>query len=259
MMILQECRAIRLAIVAWSLSAMTMSPTASKAADLVVISTTAAKEALIELVPMFERASGHKVDITYGGGGSIAGRIRSGALAGDLFIGPEEFSDPLLAEGKLIAGSRVAFAHSGSSVAVRAGEPRPEIGTPELFKRALLAAKSVSYSTGASGMQVVRALASLGIAEQVKAKHVAPQPGELVGSAVARGAAEIGIQQLSELLHVAGIDILGPLPGALQKVIVYGATGMFGARQLEAAQAFARFLRSPEAGPVIKRKGMDPV
>lgn len=236
-----------------------MSTTAAKASDLVVISTTAAKEALIELVPMFERTSGVQVDITFGGGANIAGRIRKGELTGDLFIGPEEFSEPLLAEGKLLAGSRVAFAHSGSSVAVRSGAATPDISTPETLKKALLAATSVSYSTGASGMQVVRALEMLGIADRVKQKHVAPNPGELVGSAIARGAAEIGIQQLSELLHVPGIDILGPLPGELQKVIVYGATAMTGAQHRDAAQTFVRYLHSPEAGPVIKRKGMDPV
>lgn len=236
-----------------------MSTIAARAADLVVVSTTAAKEALIELIPSFERARGLKVEYISGGGASIAGRIRNGELTGDVFIGPEEFSAPLIADGKLVAGSTVAFAHSGSSIVVRKGAPRPDVATPEAFKRALLGATSVSYSTGASGMQVVRALDMLGIADAVKAKHVAPQPGELVGAVIARGAAEIGIQQLSELLHVPGIDILGPLPGALQKVIVYGATLMTGSARAELAQSFVRFLRAPEAAPVIKRKGMDPV
>ena len=244
-------------LVAWSV--LVMSSVAARAADLAVVSTTAAKEALIELKPMYERAAGKTVEITFGGGASITGRIRKGELGGDLFIGPEEFSNPLLAEGKLVADSRVSFAHSGSSIVVRAGAPRPDVSTPETFKQALLAAKSVSFSTGASGMQVVRALDMLGIAETVKAKHVAPQPGELVGSAIARGAAEIGIQQLSELLHVPGIDILGPLPGELQKVIVYGATLMTGTARADEARAFVRFLRSAPAAPVIRRKGMEPV
>lgn len=236
-----------------------VSTVSARAADLVVISTNAAKEALIELKPMYERSAGKTVEITFGGGASVSGRIRNGELTGDLFIGPEEFSDPLTAQGKLVAGSRVDFAHSGSSIAVRAGAAKPDVATPEAFKRALVAAGSVCYSTGASGMQVVRALDMLGIADAVKAKHVAPQPGELVGSAIARGAADIGIQQLSELLHVPGIDILGPLPGKLQKVIVYGATLMTGTARAEQARAFVRYLRSPAAAPVIERKGMAPV
>src|SRR5688572_8064771 len=121
------------------------------AAILVVFSTISCKEALIELVPEFERASGHKVNITYAGGSGLTNQIRGGTR-GDLFIGPEEFSNPLLAEGRLLAGSRTVFARSTTALAVRAGTPKPDIGSPEKLKEALLAAGSVSYSTGASGM-----------------------------------------------------------------------------------------------------------
>jgi len=225
---------------------------------IVVLSTIAAREALHDLGPMFERASGHTVDIEFQSGPKLAERVRAG-VDGDLFIGPAEFSDALLAEGKLVAGTRVEIARSGSGVAVRAGAPRPDIGTPEAFKHALLAAKTVSFSGGASGIQFLNALERLGIAEQVKAKKVTPQPGELVGAVVARGAAEIGVQQKSELLPVTGIDIVGPLPGDLQTVIVYAASVLPRSTERAAAQEFVRFLRSAEAASVIRAKGMDPI
>jgi len=230
----------------------------ASAAELVVISTTAAKEALIEIVPMFERASGQRVNITYGGGLALARKISEG-LAGDLFIGPEEFTDPLLKEGKLVAGTRVAFALSGTGVAVKAGAPKPDIGTPEAFKNALLAAKSISFSTGASGIQFQKILERLSVASPVLLKRVDPMPGELVGAVVARGGAELGVQQISELLPVQGIDIVGPLPDELQTWNRYGATVMPGSTQRNAAQAFEQFLRSDAAALVLKRKGLVPV
>jgi molybdate transport system substrate-binding protein len=236
---------------------MSMVGGAAQAADIVVWSTISAKEALIELVPEFEHASGHKVAITYAGGSDLAKRI-SGGTSGDLFIGPEEFSSPLIAEGKLAAGTRIAFARSSTGLAVRAGAPKPDIGTPDTLKSALQAAKSVSYSGGASGMHFVRILEKLGIADAVAAKRVVPRPGELVGAVVARGDADIGVQQISELLPVAGIEILGPLPAEMQQNIVYGATAFPQSPQRDAARAFVEFLHSEAARAVLRRKGLDP-
>lgn len=227
-------------------------------AEIVVFSTTSAREALIELVPEFERATGHKVNITYAGGGGLATRIREGTR-GDLFIGPEEFSGPLIEEGKLLAGTRTAFAHSITALAVRTGAPKPDISSPDKLKSTLLAAASVSYSGGASGMHFVKVLERLGIADAIAAKRVAARPGELIGAVVARGDSEIGAQQVSELLPVAGIEILGPLPAELQHTIVYGATAFPQSTQREAAQAFVSFLRSAAAHTVLQRKGLEPV
>src|SRR5262245_59977334 len=237
---------------------MAIGASAAPAAEIAVLSTTAAQEALTEIVPLFESASGHQVKVTFAGGPRMVERSRAGAT-GDLFIGPEEYSEPLLNEGKLVAGSRVDFAHSLAGVAVRAGAPRPDISTPEKFKSALLAAKNVSFSAGASGMQVVNALDRLGISDAIKGKLVTPQGDETVGAIVARGAAEIGIQQISQLLPVAGIEVVGPLPRDLQKIIVYSATALPSSTQREAASAFVTFLRSPPAAAIIKKKGMDPV
>lgn len=228
-----------------------------KPTEITILSTIAFKEALIELVPLFERNSIHKVKVEFAGGPITAEKVRQGA-AGDLFIGPAEFSDALLADGKLVAGSRIPFARSGSAVAVRSGAPHPAIDTAEQFKEALLAAKTVSYSRGASGIQFLRVLERLGIADAVKAKLVAPQPGELVGAVVARGDAEIGVQQLSELLPVRGIDILGRLPRELQTEIVYAASVLPQSTEREAAQTFVAFLRSPLAAHSIREKGMEP-
>jgi molybdate transport system substrate-binding protein len=230
----------------------------AQAAEIVVICTTAPKEALIEIVPLYERASGHKVNISFGSGPVVLEKVRAGQT-GDLFIGPDEFADPLAKEGKLLAGSRVEFAVSGASVAVRAGAPKPDVSTPDKFKAAVLAAKTVSYSAGASGLHIARMFERLGIAAEIKAKLVPPaQPGEPIGRVVARGDAEIGIQQLIELLPVAGIAILGPLPGDLQRNIPYGTSAMPGSKEREAAMSFVSFLRSGEAAAILKKKGMDP-
>ncbi len=229
----------------------------ARCAEIVVYSTISAKEALIELVPEFERASGHKVNITYAGGSGFANSIRNGTR-GDLFIGPEEFSGPLIDEGRLLAGSRTAFARSTTGLAVRAGAPRPDISSPDKLKSTLLAAGSVSYSAGASGMYFAKVLERLGITDAIEAKRVASRPGELVGAVVARGDADIGVQQLSELLPVPGIEILGPLPAELQQTITYGATAFPQSTQREAAQAFVNFLRSEAVHAVLRRKGLDP-
>src|SRR3954466_4760147 len=118
---------------------------------LVVICTMSCKEALIELVPVFERESGHAVDATYGAGPELAKQISGGERA-DIFVGPEEFSGPLIEEGRLDGATRTAFAHSSAAVAVKAGTTKPDISSPEKLKAALLAAKAVCYSRGASGI-----------------------------------------------------------------------------------------------------------
>jgi molybdate transport system substrate-binding protein len=227
------------------------------AAEIIAYSTLACEHALHEIVPMFERASGHKVNITFEAGPDLMAKLRSGP-AGDLVIGPSDFTDGLLKEGRLVAGSRVEFVRSGSAIAVRQGAPKPAVRTPEELKAALVAAKSVSYCRGVSGLHFVRVLEQLGIAEEVTSKLVAPQGRELVGAVVARGDAEIGIQQLSELLPVAGIEIVGPLPDNLQRFMVYGASILPGAREPLAATEFMNFLKSESAAAVLRKHGMEP-
>lgn len=229
----------------------------AKHGKVVIICTMSCKEALIELVPVFEGESGYAVDVTYGAGPELAKKISSGLLA-DIFVGPEEFSGPLIEEGRLIGGSRTAFAHSGAVLAVREGTPKPDISSPQKLKEALLAAKAVCYSRGASGIHFEQACERLGIADLVAAKLVKPRPGEMVGPVLVRGEADIGVQQPAELLPVPGIEIIGPLPPELRQTIVYGATVFTGSTQREGNQAFVDFMRSHAAREVLRHTGLDP-
>jgi molybdate transport system substrate-binding protein len=224
---------------------------------LVVICTMSCKEALIELVPVFERENAYAVDITYGAGPELAKKISSG-LRADIFVGPEEFSGPLIEEGRLIGSSRTAFARSGAVLAVKAGTTRPDISSPQKLKEALLAAKAICYSRGASGIHFLQACERLGIADVVAAKLVKPRPGEMVGPVLVRGEAEIGVQQPAELLPVPGVEIVGALPPELRQTIVYGATVFEGSTQREANQAFVEFMRSHAAREVLRETGLDP-
>ncbi len=230
----------------------------AKRGELVVICTMSCKEALIELVPVFERESGYGLDVTYGAGPELAKKISSGARA-DIFVGPEDFSGPLIDEGRLIGSSRTAFAHSGAVLAVKSGAPRPDISSPQKLKDVLLAAKAVCYSGGASGIHFVQACERLGIADVVAAKLVKPRPGEMVGPVLVRGEADIGVQQPAELLPVPGVEIIGPLPPELRQTIVYGATVFTGSTQREGNQAFVDFMRSHAAREVLHETGLDPV
>lgn len=242
---------------AMAVMGISLAATTAQSAEIIVFSTISAKEALIELVPEFERASGHKVNITYAGGSGLSKEILGGKL-GDLFIGPEEFSGPLMKEGKLLAGSRIDFARSSTGLAVRAGVAKPDISSPEQLKNVLLAATAVSYSAGASGMHFVKVLERLGITDVIANKRVPPRAGELVGAVVARGDADIAVQQISELLPVPGIQILDPLPAEFQQTIIYGATAFPQSMQRGAAQALVNFLRSEGARVVLRKKGLDP-
>ena len=226
--------------------------------SLVVICTMSCKEALIELVPVFEREKGYAVDITYGAGPELKKKISSGVRA-DIFVGPEEFSGPLIEEGRLEGNSRTAFAHSSAVVAVKAGTSKPDISSAQKLKDALLAAKAVCYSGGASGIHFVQACEKLGIADAVAAKLVKPRPGEMVGPVLVRGEADIGVQQPAELLPVPGVEIVGPLPPQLRQTIVYGATVFTGSTQREGNRTFIEFMRSQAAREVLHHTGLDPV
>jgi molybdate transport system substrate-binding protein len=229
----------------------------ASAADITVIASTAMTEVLQALVPMFERASGHKVIVSFQSGAVLPGKVRDGAPA-DLVVTTPDTIDALTKDGKLVAGSRVDFVRSGVGVAVRAGAPKPDIATPQAFKAALLAAKSVGISKGPSGVYLMNVLARLGIAEEIKAKAVVPELGQRVGALVAKGDAEIGIQQVTELLQIPGIDFVGPLPQELQTIIVYATARPTNAREREAADALVKFLSSEAAAPVIRKMGLEP-
>jgi molybdate transport system substrate-binding protein len=229
----------------------------ASAAEIVLTSSTAMREVVEEIVAMFEKASGNKVAMTFQSGVETTAKIKSGAVA-DLVVTTPEAIDELVKDGKVAPGSRVNFVQSGVGVAVRAGAPKPDISTPAAFKTAMLAAKSVGISKGPSGVYLMSIMARLGIADQVKAKSVMPELGKRVGDVIARGEAEIGVQQITELLPIAGIDFLGPLPNELQTKIGYATARPLTGKQPEAAAALVKFMSSPAAQPVMKRMGLEP-
>jgi molybdate transport system substrate-binding protein len=213
---------------------------------------------MAELVPQFERANDCKIAISYDPAKVMLARIQKGETA-DLAILGSGAIDELVKQGKISAGSRRVLARCRVGVAVLAGKPRPDISSVEAFKRTLLGAKSVAYTQeGASGMHFAGLIERLGIAEQVKAKAVR-QPGGLIGELVAAGKAEIAIQQIPELMAVAGIELVGPLPAEIQLVTVSSAGIFAGTKQAEAAQSFIRFLVTPAAARVMKAKGLEPM
>lgn len=216
----------------------------------------AIKEAFVELAPLFERASGHKVIATWIGGVEIARRVAAGEFT-DMVFQAAAAIDGLIKLGKLAPGSRVDIATSWIAASVRAGAPRPDIGTSDAFRRTLLAAPSIAYSTGPSGVYLIELFKRMGIADAV-AHKVTQIKGEPVGASVARGEAAIGFQQMSELLPVPGIDIIGPLPADIQEVTTFSAALHAQTQVADAARELMAFLRAPAAHAIIRSKGMAP-
>ena len=228
----------------------------SSAAEVKVMLSAAFKEAYVVLVPEFERSTGHKVVTIWAPTVEMMKRLKGGEIV-DIVIIAADSLDELIELGKIAPDSRVDLAKSGIGVAIRAGAPKPDIGTTEAFKRTLLAAKSIAYSTGPSGVYITSLFQRLGIADELKPK-VKQLQGVPIGEVVARGDAEIGFQQVGEILPVAGIELLGPLPADIQRITVFSAGLHVGAQQPDAATALVKFFTSPAAAPVIREKGMEP-
>jgi molybdate transport system substrate-binding protein len=227
------------------------------AAEINVISTQATQEAYLELVAQFEKASGHKVKTVFNGTLNVQKRLADGERY-DLIIMAGPAIDEQIKLGKAAAGSRVDLAKSGTGLAVRKGAPKPDIGSAEALKKTLLAAKSIGYSTGPSGLYMLSVFEKLGIADQVKGKLRQTPSGVFVGTLIANGEAQIGFQQISELVHFEGIDYVGPLPGDLQRMTTFSAGIHSGARERDAARALVQFLTAPAAAPVIRKHGLEP-
>jgi molybdate transport system substrate-binding protein len=238
-------------------AAMLIDVTTAHAAEIKVIASAAVKEAVIELIPAFEKASGHKVTMIWAGTEAITKRISGGEVVDIVLIAAPNI-DKLIAEGKLAAGSRVDVAKSGIGIAVRAGLPKPDISSGEAVKNAVLAAKSVAYSSGPSGFYLADLFKKMGIADQITGKVKQTPSGVQVGEVVARGEADLGFQQVGELLHVKGIQYLGPLPADIQHTTVFSAGLHAAAPAPDAAKALTKFLTAPAAAPVIKKSGMEP-
>src|SRR5262249_7114407 len=199
-------------------------------------------EVLGSLGPLYAKASGNQVKLSFKPAPEIVKAVKDGADI-DFIVAEPDPIEGLTRDGAVAAGASARIMLSRVGVAVRAGAPKPHIATPEAFKAALIAAKSVAYSQGASGQHFVTVIERLGLTDVIKAKAVIVR-GKPVGAAVAAGEAEIGVQQVAELLPVAGIDFVGPLPGDLQKIIVYAGGVPAKAKEADAAKALLRFFSS---------------
>jgi molybdate transport system substrate-binding protein len=229
----------------------------ANAVEIKVLSTQAAEQAYRELVPQFEAASGHKVSTIFTGTVDLQKRIAAGEMY-DLIIMAGPAIDDFIKAGKVVPGSRVDLAKSGVGVAVPAGAPKPDIGSVEALKKTLIAAKSIGYSTGPSGVYMIGLFQRLGLADAVKPKLKQTPTGVFVGTIVANREVEIGFQQVSEFLHFAGVDYVGPLPAEVQEITVFAAGIQVGAGEAEAAKAWVKFLTAPAAGPVFRKMGLEP-
>jgi molybdate transport system substrate-binding protein len=229
----------------------------ANAAEINVVSTQATEEAYRELVAQFEKTSGHKVTTVFTGTLNVQKRLADGEPY-DLIIMAGPAIDDQIKLGKAVTGSRVDFAKSGTGVAVRKGAPKPDISSVDAFKKTLLAAKSIGYSTGPSGLYMLSVFEKLGIAGEVKGKLKQTPSGVFVGTLIANGDAEIGFQQISELVHFAGIDYVGPLPGDLQRMTMFSSGIHAGAKQADAARSLVKFITAPAAAAVIRKHGLEP-
>jgi molybdate transport system substrate-binding protein len=250
---------IRIALPAAALLASMLAP-AAHAVEIKVLTAGAYKQVVLALVPDFEKQSGNKVTVDNGTTGQLKKRI-AGGEAFDLLVITPAAIDELTKAGKLAAGSEVKLATVGIGVVVKEGAAKPDIGTVDKFKQALLAAKSVAYidpaSGGSSGIYVDKLLVKLGIADQIKPKAKLKQGGH-VADLIVSGEAELGIHQISEIVPVKGAALVGPLPKDIQHTTTYAVALSASAKNKDAAAMLIKTLSGPAAAAVLKSKGMEP-
>ena len=241
------------------IAALLIAPAAAQAAEIKALITTAMKAAVDELVPPFERATGHKVSISYDPSGRLAQRLRKGEFADMILIASIEL-DQLIGERKV--KDRTDVSRTGIGLAVKKGAPHPDVSTPDALKRTLLAAKSIGQTSlsggGITALHVQRVLSMLGIREQVsgKLKFAAGGPDGRVSVLVASGEAEIGLQQVSELMSNPDVEVIGMLPDKLQQITINAAGVTAAAKEPDAARALIKHLTTPEALAIYKAKGL---
>jgi molybdate transport system substrate-binding protein len=228
-----------------------------EAANITVLSTRATEEVYRELLPRFEQQSGHRVTTTFSGTSDVLKRIAAGETY-DIVIMIDTAIDELVSGGKVAPGSRVDIARTIVGIGIRAGLPKPDVGSAESLKSTLLATKSIAYTTGPSGDVLIAMLRKMGIADAVRPNLKQAVSGTLIGSMIASGEAEIGFQQANELDHFAGVDYLGPLPAAFQEKTARSGGIMVGTKVPDAARQLLNFLSGPAAAPVIRKNGLDP-
>lgn len=222
---------------------------------LEMISSMATRDVLAELASNYQRDTGQPVAAKAAGGVDVAKRVREGE-AFDVVVLASDVIDKLIAEGRLI-GSRVDVVKSCVAVAVRAGASKPDISTEDAVKRAVANARSLSYSTGPSGVYLEKTFARWGILEDIRSRIVVPPPGVPVASMVADGSAEIGFQQLSELLNKPGVEVIGTLPVEIQNVTIFSGGVSATSTRPDAARALLDYLASPAAAQVKQKYGLE--
>jgi molybdate transport system substrate-binding protein len=252
---------LRAVLLAALIAAFTLTPNRSYSAEIKVLSANGMREVMLDLGPKFQAATGHTLSIAFATLGVIVKRIQDGE-ASDVVIVPRQGIDRLVQDGKANGATVTVLARSGIGVIVRKDAPKPDISTPEAFKRALLAAKSVTYldpaAGGTTGVHFEKVIERLAIAEEIKRKAVLHPNAKAAAALVANGEAEIGLNLIQELMPLPGIEIVGPLPADLQLTLVFAAAVMNGSGERAAAEALLGFLRTPDAAAVIRTKGMDP-
>lgn len=239
--------------------------TASRGEELKVLSAVGLRQVMVALTPTFERETGHKLAITFDSGAVIARRVRGGEAA-DIVVIPRGAIDDLVRAGTAVANSVIDVASSAVGVAVRSDAPKPDISSPEAFRRTLLAAKSIARPDpsqgGSSGLHIERVLERLGIVEQLRSRTVlASHPDreqEMPGAFVASGRAEIALHQVQELMAVPGIEIVGPFPGDLNGAFLFSAGLVVGSPREAAGRQLLDLLKRPDTLALIRSKGMEP-
>ncbi|MSQ52135.1 MAG: ABC transporter substrate-binding protein [Betaproteobacteria bacterium] len=226
------------------------------ATSIKVISSMATKQLLADLSAQFAQSTGHLVSLESVGGVDAAKRVRAGE-AFDCVILASNVIDQLIGEGRMLAGSRVDLVKSGVSVVVKTGSAKPDISTEAALKNAVTSANSIGYSTGPSGAHLMKLFERWGIAESIKPRIAQAKPGIPVGTLVAKGEIELGFQQLSELIHLVGVDILGPLPPGTQTITTFSGAVAATAAQADAVRAMLAFFASPAAADAKRKYGMD--
>ncbi|MGZ5270486.1 MAG: substrate-binding domain-containing protein [Ramlibacter sp.] len=221
------------------------------------ISSMATRQVLGDLASAYVARGGPQVAIESVGGVDAARRVQAGE-AFDLVVLAADAIDKLVASGQVLAGSRVDIVQSGVAVAVRRGAPRPDIGSVDTVRRAVLAAPSIGYSTGPSGTALLQLFERWNIAEQVRPRLVQARPGVPVGTMVATGQVALGFQQFSELKDLAGIDVVGPLPPAIQITTIFSGAVCAASGQPDAVRELLAFMASPACADTKRRHGMDP-
>ncbi|HUN91758.1 MAG TPA: substrate-binding domain-containing protein [Burkholderiaceae bacterium] len=226
-------------------------------AALRIISSMATRQLLADLVDAYQRQSPDRVTVESVGGVDAARRVMAGEAFDGVILAAKAI-DELAGAGRIVGGSRVDIVRSGVAVAVRAGAPHPRIDSEEAVKQAVLAARSLSYSTGPSGVALMKLFERWGIATEIAPRIVQAPPGVPVGTLVADGRCALGFQQLSELMHLPGIEVVGPLPPAIQVITTFSGGVSAASAQPDAVRAMLRFMASPATEAVKHRQGMEP-